>query len=296
MKDSTRSDYEERLSRARRYLERHLDEPLSLEELARVACFSPFHFSRIYAAMCGESLMATWRRLRLERAAFALRYSERSITELAFEAGYETLEAFGRGFRKQTGLSPSTYRRCMRFTGDAGLDTPRQALLSDPHPEGGHPMDVTIQTFEDLRVAYLRHIGPYQTCDAAWQKLCSNPGLRASFGPHTLAIGIGYDDPDTTEASKIRLDVCVTIPETFVVPEGLLTQTLQGGEFAVLRHVGSYAGLHDCYRHLYGHWLPKSGREPKAAPAMEIYRNDPDTVSEAELITDLCLPLKNPAC
>ena len=154
-------------------------------------------------------------------------------------------------------------------------------------------MNVTIQRLEEMRVVALRHVGPYANCGAAWHTLCSNPAVRASFGPHTLAIGIAHDDPDITEASKIRLDVCLTVPEDFVAPNGFQIQRIPGGDYAVLRHKGSYKGLHDDYRYLYGQWLPQSGREPTAAPAMEIYRNDPDTVPEAELLTDICLPLKS---
>jgi len=293
MKDSTRADYEDRLLRTKRYIESHLDEPLSLEELARVACFSPFHFSRIYTAMSGETVMATWRRLRLERAAVALRYGEQSITELAFEAGYETQEAFGRGFRKLTGMSPSTYRSRFRFVGGKGLDKKLQARLVDKQTYGGDvKMNVGIQKLDDMFVAYVRHVGPYQNCGVAWQTLCGHPDVCAGLGANTLAIGISYDDPDITESNKLRMDACVTVPTGFKAPEGISTQIIEGGEFAVLRHVGSYNGLHACYRFLYGSWLPQSGREPKAAPALEIYRNDPDSVPEDQLITDICLPLK----
>ena len=59
----------ERVNRVIFHVERHLGEPLHLEELARVACFSPFHFHRIFAAFTGEPLAAFIRRLRLERAA-----------------------------------------------------------------------------------------------------------------------------------------------------------------------------------------------------------------------------------
>jgi len=228
----------------------------------------------------------------MERAAAALRYSDRQITELAFEAGYETLEAFGRGFRRLTGMSPSTYRSRFRLAGCRGPAPDSAACLPKyTNKQGELQMDVTIQKFDDMHVACVRHVGPYQDCCTAWNKLCLNPAVRAGLGPDTLAIGIGYDDPDITDADKIRYDVCVTVPASFKAPDGVSTQTIKGGEFAVLRHVGSYSGLHDCYRFLYGVWLPQSGREPSAFPPLEIYRNDPDNVPEDQLITDICLPL-----
>ncbi len=291
MKESTRESYEKRLLRAQRYLEDHLDEALSLEGLARVACFSPYHFSRIFAAMTGETVMASVRRLRLERAAASLRYQDRPITALAFEAGYETLEAFGRGFRRLTGMSPSTYRSRFRFGSGEGFVSESKARQIRYQPYGDEPVDVKIETFENLHVAYVRHVGPYQECGTAWQKLCSHPRVTACFGPDSLAIGICYDDPDITDPEKIRMDACLTVPRDFQPPEGVSVQTIEGGEFAVARHVGSYNGLHSCYYHLYGEWLPQSGREPKSCPSLEIYRNSPEQVPEEELITDICIPL-----
>lgn len=68
-----------------------------MEELARVACFSSFHFHRIFAAMTGETLADHVRRLRLERA--------------ALDAGYEAHEAFTRAFKAAYGVSPVEFRR-----------------------------------------------------------------------------------------------------------------------------------------------------------------------------------------
>lgn len=93
------------------YIHQHLDEPLSLNELAQVACFSPYHFHRVFRGMVGESLGEHVRRLRLERAASRLKGSRQSITALAFEAGYETLESFSRAFAAMFGQSPSNFRR-----------------------------------------------------------------------------------------------------------------------------------------------------------------------------------------
>ena len=68
-RDATARDYRERINRVIFHVEAHLNEPLSLEGLAKVAFFSPHHFHRIFAAFTGEPLAAFIRRLRLERAA-----------------------------------------------------------------------------------------------------------------------------------------------------------------------------------------------------------------------------------
>lgn len=110
VKDSTTRDYRERVNRVIFHVERHLGEPLHLEELARVACFSPFHFHRIFAAFTGEPLAAFIRRLRLERAAQQLTHLEAAVTDIALAASYETPAAFAQAFSAHFGVVPTEYR------------------------------------------------------------------------------------------------------------------------------------------------------------------------------------------
>ena len=69
MRTATLDDYKQRLLRVLVHIQEHLDESLSLDELAGLACFSPFHFHRIFTGMLGESVKEYVRRLRIERAA-----------------------------------------------------------------------------------------------------------------------------------------------------------------------------------------------------------------------------------
>ena len=62
-----REEYTARINRVIDYIERHLDEPLRLDTLARVANFSPYHFHRIFAALMGETLNQFIHRVRLGR-------------------------------------------------------------------------------------------------------------------------------------------------------------------------------------------------------------------------------------
>ena len=69
--ESTRREYAARMNRVLDHIQSHLADPLDLQRLAAVACFSPFHFHRLFRAWMGETLQAFVQRLRLERAAIA---------------------------------------------------------------------------------------------------------------------------------------------------------------------------------------------------------------------------------
>jgi AraC-like DNA-binding protein len=103
-----------RLCRARDYLAAFADRRVSLAAAAREASLSPFHFQRSFVAAFGESPHEFLTRLRVERAKRALASTSRSVTEICFDVGYESLGSFSARFRALTGVSPSEYRRGVR--------------------------------------------------------------------------------------------------------------------------------------------------------------------------------------
>src|SRR3954464_4865056 len=105
------NEYVIRIDRVINYLRDNLDRSIRLEELARVACFSEFHFHRIFGAVSGETLNSFANRLRLEKAARLLRYSHRNLTEIALDCGFSSSATFSRAFRTGYGTSPSQFRK-----------------------------------------------------------------------------------------------------------------------------------------------------------------------------------------
>ncbi len=90
-RSTTEMDYSERVMRVLNFIQKNLDRPLPLEDLAAVACFSPYHFHRVFRGMVGESVKQHVRRLRLERAAQHLKVSERPVLMTALVASLSFL-------------------------------------------------------------------------------------------------------------------------------------------------------------------------------------------------------------
>lgn len=251
MKRSTFEDYKERMLRVLLYIQQHLDEETPLEALARVAAFSPYHFHRIFRGMLGESVKEHIRRLRLERAAMRLKHSDTSVTMIAFEAGYESHEAFTRAFKTMRGVSPSQFRS-RNGNYPPLYARPRVHYREgkpinnfEPVVLGGESMDVKVNKIDPMRVAFVRHIGPYNQCSGAWGKLCAHLGKKGLLGPDTRYIGLCHDDPDVTPADKIRYDACATVPEDFEPAGEIGVQEIEGGEYAVTTHFGPYDKLNE---------------------------------------------------
>ncbi len=296
MKKSTQQLYTERILSVLVFIQKNLDDKLSLEEYARVAHFSPYHFHRIFRGMVGESLQEHIRRLRLERAAMRLRRTDRTIIEVALEAGYATHEAFTRAFRTVCGCSPSQYRRDTSValaSAPSNVHYEENGSINDLQlPIGGETVEVRIERIEPMRVAFVRHVGPYNEVETAWEQLCTRLGKDGWLGPSTRFIGVCHDDPEVTAPEKIRYDACVTVDEDFTAVDDIGVQTIGGGEYAVTTHIGPYNLLGQTYANLLGQWLPRSGRELRSEPSLEFYLNAPESTDPQELITDVYAPLE----
>ena len=299
MRTVTLQDYKRRLLRVLIHIQQHLDDPLGLQELAGLACFSPYHFHRIFKGMVGESVKEHIRRLRLERAASQLKLGSAPVTRIAFDAGYESHEAFTRSFRAVFSVSPSQYRLSNKSNistaAPSGLhyrDGKAVSNFKTTEP-GGNSMKVKIEHKEPIRVAFMRHVGPYAEVGATWDKFLPVLGKEGLLGGDVLILGICHDDPEVTPQDKIRYDACVSVDESFV-PEGDIgVQVIPGGEYAVTTHFGPYHKLGETYTKLLGQWLPRSGRELLSAPCFEVYLNDPQSTEPEDLITDIYAPLKS---
>lgn len=103
--------YNESILKAVAYLEESIQDELTLDELAKKAAFSKFHFTRIFKAITKENVNEYIRKRRLTLAAKALIESSTPIIDLALSYGYASQEAFTRAFKSFSGLSPQSYRK-----------------------------------------------------------------------------------------------------------------------------------------------------------------------------------------
>jgi AraC-like DNA-binding protein len=113
------------LLRARDYLAANFNERISLTEAAAQAELSPFYFQRLFAETFNETPHEFVTRLRIDHAKKLLLAGNHSVTDICFDAGYESLGSFSTRFHSLTGLSPAAFRReSRRVFGTSGRNWP----------------------------------------------------------------------------------------------------------------------------------------------------------------------------
>ena len=153
-------------------------------------------------------------------------------------------------------------------------------------------MEVEVRQLPAMRVAAVRHTGPYQECGGAWKTVCEWADAKGLLGPGTKFIGMSYDDPEVTPTDKIRYDACVSVGPDVEGDGEVFVSEIVGGEYAYAMHTGAYNRLNETFTHICGIWGPGSGREFRNAPCLEIYLDDCERTPEKELRTEVYVPLE----
>ncbi len=251
--DATKLEHLRRLQKVLLFIEKNLDEELSLEQLAKVGCFSMYHFHRIFHGAIGETPGAYVRRLRLERAAGQLVFTEQRITDVALDATYDTPSAFTKAFKRVMGCSPAQYRQMAPVNHQIQED---------------FNMKPTIQKLEDLSVLSVRKTGKYEeSAPAAWKALKQFLDKHKTHSDMRF-IGAYYDNPDITAEEHIRSEACCTAPLSIPEEGEVVRKVVEGGRYATFEHRGPLNDLDKTFDGIFGNWYPSSGEQLAERPCL----------------------------
>ncbi|HEY0105833.1 MAG TPA: AraC family transcriptional regulator [Rhizomicrobium sp.] len=256
------------------HIEAHRDEPLTVAELAAVAGFSPYHFSRLFAARFGESVMGYVRLCRLQAAALRLAGdAPPPLAELAFDCGFESQEAFTRAFRRRYGTPPGRFQR-------AALARQSRSPMERPMPH--HPA-ARVARLEDLvrRPAFaVAGVGALFTEDnkrgipALWPRLVRALPLAGQVDARTYGVCKMIDRQEGCLRYLAGVEVAGDAP----LPEGFERIGLDAHAYAVFRLTLDGGALHPQMQaampRIWGELLPKSGLKVVPAPDFELYPAD----------------------
>ena len=291
--------YRSRINKVIDYVNNNLDKSISLEELASVAFFSPFHFHRIFVAVTGETVNNFTNRIRIEKAARLLKFSAKSISEIAMECGFSSSSTLSRMFKQCFGISPSSYR----LNGEIENSKIRKELfpVNDYHyimteEELKNNFPVEIKVLPERRIAYIRVLDSFKEGVVlnAFEDIISWAKKMNLFYSETI-FGMSIDDPLVTPKEKYRYEVCITIPEKFTVDAGnyMATTILPKCKYATATVSGNFNMVATATHYLFNNWLINSSFEPEHQPGLEIFLDKENICNWTHFDLKLCIPIKN---
>ena len=260
------------------WIEQQLDRPLTVEQVAARAGFSPYHFSRLFTARMGRSVMAHVRGRRLVRGARRLcNEPDLKLVDLAFDCGFESQEAFTRAFKRVFGVSPGRFR---------------SGFAVEPI-EGQYPMTVpttpaapVVRLPELLAMPAFHIAGPARRFDEAgkaaipqlWSALIGAlpfEGQAPSWA--TYGVVSGFDPAD----GCFEYLAGVGVEPGCRPPPGFSTMEIPAATYAVFRITLDGSALHlqvkRAMASVWGELIPASGLKLAGGPDFELYdgRFDP---------------------
>lgn len=275
------------INNAINYIFEHLDEEITVEDVAEHCAYSRYHLTRMFKEYTDEALYQFIRRIRLERSAWRLKVEkQKSITEIGGEYGYSSSN-FATAFKKHLAISPADFRK------------KSELMVEESSFSHGITLDeleaaeklITIEQLERFTVIYERKRGNYHNLSEEWCAFIDKYEYLAA--EDTVYVECTIDDPSITDEDNCMFELCQTIsPEHPALKEktSLLTHDFKGGKYAVYHFKGYPQLLFMVYQEIFCRWLTRTGNQLDERPILDIYRN---VREDGYMEIDLCFPLKD---
>jgi AraC family transcriptional regulator len=268
-------------------IERNLDRPLTLAELADACGVSHFHLAHAFGRATGFSVMHYVRARRLTEAARALAAGNApDILSLALDCGYGSHEAFSRAFRAQFGTTPEAVRRTGHVENLAMIKAMKlfektDVALPPPRFVSGNPMLV-------VGLVERHSFGATQGIPGQWQRFMQHyADIPDKVQPIPLGISANMDDDGNFEYMA-----AVEVSKASDLPKGLQQWRIPAQHYAVFRHDAHVSTIGQTYSAIFNAWLPAHGRRAANGPTIEHHLEtfDPRTGLGG---VDIWVPLEN---
>lgn len=285
LRQNTAFERQSRINQALYRIHAHLSDALEVADLARSACYSPYHFQRVFKQITGESVHDYIRRSRLEWAANLLIYNPKlAIVEIAAECGFHSNAAFNHAFKSHFHCSPTLWRR-------EGFERTSRQLKSawsesDQNPLRRYHRDtldsseqtlqrqVQIRRLPNQPVACIRHVGYDPGIREVWERLLDWGSAQGLDVDAQQMIALHHSNPDLIPFDRCRYVACLSLPERICPGDGVGVMEIPGGLYACCEAEGVFGDLLYLMRDLYMHWLPASNYRARSIPPHALYHDN----------------------
>lgn len=292
-------EYIERINRVLDYIELNIDKKIDLDTLAGVACFSKYHFHRIFNSFTDETLYSFINRIRLERAAALLLNSKTNITNIAFSTGFNDSATFSRAFKKQFKISAQEWRKQKNSNINQVItqELPYNFERNEIRENVIQPVAVSYQQFPEMEIVYIRHKGSYAGNSRLFISLhkklinwIESQGLEQYSSKKSIVI---YHDPKgITNEKKLRISIGITVSGDILADGEIGKLRIAEGHYAKCTFKLKNEDYGKAWKQVYRTILPREGFQPSDGYCFEMYSSDCYNKEDETTTVDICVPIK----
>lgn len=274
----------ENINQAIDYILQHVDEELTLDDVAQHCHFSKYYFSRLFKAQTGESVYSFVKRAKLEQSAFRLKVEkERRITEIGADYGYSASN-YSSAFRQHYHMAPVDFRKnSFRHS----MEHPffhREKWRTESFEECDRK--ITIRDIPDRFVIYERRFGSYENLSRSWGEFIEKYRVYITDG--TKFVERTWQDPAVTPSRSCLYDIGMSVGKDCPLQNKVL---MPGARCIVYHFKGHAKYIYAAYQTIFLVWLPRTGYELDHCRSMfDIYHLVDCNTMYMEL--DICLPVR----
>ncbi len=281
----------ERYKKLLTFIDENFKDDINIEKVEAICHYSYRNINRIFEALHHETIGKYIKRLRLEKAAQYLKYSEMGISDISYEVGFEERAAFSKAFKKRYGCSPSAFR----IGSDSLREMTRLSLLEEAGTNR-QKLQFEIEYLPDFEYIFLEYRGNYENFTAIEEtgnQLYNYVKDKGLLSDRSIFMTEIVDDSEISDSIHLRYNVGFVLEQPLKFePAGLFRiKKHERQKYAKFIHKGTYQSCVDFYQKIYALWILDVGLELKDLPTLEYYPNYDENSLQQEVLTEIYIPV-----
>ncbi len=274
------------------FLDQKFKEDITIKDVENVSFYSYRNINRIFTALHHETIGKYIKRIKLEKAAQYLKYSDNTISDIAFEVGYSDVAAFSKAFKNQFNSSPSQFRE----TQELKQQIIQKAISTDKSIQKP-AIAFEIEELPNFDILYLTYQGSFEDIKAikkVWDQLMKYAFKKKLIDNDSIFLAEILDDNEITDQLHCRYNAGIIIetPLNFEPKELFRTKAIPQQKYAKFLHKGSHENSLITYDYIYSNWITDINLELEDKPTLEFFLNDEEDTPPDELLTEIYIPIK----
>ncbi|MFK7950323.1 MAG: GyrI-like domain-containing protein [Saprospiraceae bacterium] len=278
----------EKYKALRNYININFKEDINIQKVEQISLYSYRNINRIFRALHHETIGQYLKRIRLEKAAEYLKYSDSSILDIALEVGFSDVAAFSKAFKSKFKIPPATFRKSVNHSYKpidiADVDNIEQ--LSDKIEY--------LPNFEILAVEYRGSYENFNAIDETWEKFFGYCESKNLLTDNSVFFAEILDDNEICDEVFCRYNAALILEKPLrFVPQGLFyTKEHRYQKYAKFIHKGSSKQSIETYNKIYANWMTQVKLEFMDLPILEFFVNHHLNPSPENLLTEIYIPVR----